>query len=377
MLTLLVKGDPAVFEQSYAQNYALEVEDMITMHFLDAGLRTQVEALMSSGQAFRKEVDSASYTSMRIVPTDALLNLCPLQATRNVQGCIMRKEVEARLLDFTTQAIVGISPSEDGANANDIQEGAGDWLQNLLGDSTFVDNLGKDHSRTFATEFSLNDRFRKGFMINPTIPWRQAQMTAAGAATSLDLAQDAISVVLVTMDKNTEAGLAPTVELSLPATLQVPADELLSNVALQLATEASYADAAGVAPESVSIDLDSVTSSAASRRRHLLQAPETSSCTFDMKIAIDVQDEEVAMAKANEILREAQEPESKFTKKLVRSVNRRVRAVAKSMPPVKTLAAIIPPDVEIKPPVNTEKCYDDTSFFTEINNAGTRLDSRH
>ena len=209
----------------------------------------------------------------------------------------MRKEVEARLLDFTTQAIVGISPSEDGANANDIQEGAGDWLQNLLGDSTFVDNLGKDHSRTFATEFSLNDRFRKGFMINPTIPWRQAQMTAAGAATSLDLAQDAISVVLVTMDKNTEAGLAPTVELSLPATLQVPADELLSNVALQLATEASYADAAGVAPESVSIDLDSVTSNAASRRRHLLQAPETSSCTFDMKIAIDVQDEEVAMAR--------------------------------------------------------------------------------
>ena len=374
VLTLLVKGDPAVFEQSYAQNYALEVEDMITMHFLDAGLRTQVEALMSSGQAFRKEVDPSSYTSMRIVPTDALLNLCPLQATRNVQGCIMRKEVEARLLDFTTQAIVGISPSEDGANANDIQEGAGDWLQNLLGDSTFVDNLGKDHSRTFATEFSLNDRFRKGFMINPTIPWRQAQMTAAGAATSLDLAQDAISVVLVTMDKNTEAGLAPTVELSLPATLQVPADELLSNVALQLATEASYADAAGVAPESVSIDLDSVTSNAATRRRrHLLQAPETASCSFDMKIAIDVQDEEVAMAKANEIRREAQEPESKFTKKLVRSVNRRVRAVAKSMPPVKTLAAIIPPDVEIKPPVNTEKCYDDTSFSTEINNAA--LDS--
>ena len=39
VLTLLVKGDPAVFAQSYAQNYALEVEDMVTMHFLDAGIR--------------------------------------------------------------------------------------------------------------------------------------------------------------------------------------------------------------------------------------------------------------------------------------------------------------------------------------------------
>ncbi len=376
VLTLLVKGDPAVFAQSYAQNYALEVEDMVTMHFLDAGIRTQVEALMSAGLAFRKEVDSSSYTSMRIVPTDALLNLCPLQATRNVQGCIMRKEIEARLLDFTTQAIVGIAPVEGGSNADDVEDGASAWLQNLLGDSTFIGELGANHSRTMATEFLLNDRFRKGFLINPTIPWRQAQMDAAGAATSLDLAQDAISVVLVTLDKNIEAGLAPMVEISLPATLQVPADELRTNTQLQEATEASYADAADVPPESVSIDTASITDDASSarRRRHLLQAADgdtaaSASCSFDMKIAINVQDEEVAMSKAEEIRKEAQEPTSKFTQKLVRSVNRRVRAVAKDMPPVKTLAAIIPPDAVIKPPVNLEKCYDNTAWSTEIDTA--------
>ena len=372
VLTLLVKGDPAVFGQSYASNYALEVEDMVTMHFLDPAIKAQVEALMASGDAFRKEVDSNSYTSMRIVPTDALLNLCPLQATRNVQGCIMRKEIEARLLDFTTQAIVGIAPAEGGANAADVEDGASAWLQNLLGDSMYVDELGANHTRTMYTEFALNERYRKGYMVNPTIPWRQSQMTQAGFASSLDLAQDAISVVLVTLDKNIEAGYAPMVQLSLPATLQVPADELRTNLQLQEATEASYADAANVAPDNVEIDLDSIqdTTESSSTSRRLLQddEPESTGCKFDVKISIDVQDEEIAMNKASEIREEAMKEDSQFTKKLVRSVNRRVRAVAKKMPPVKKLAGIIPPDAEIKAPVNLEKCYDDESLIVNIDN---------
>ena len=369
VLTLLVKGDPAVFGQNYASNYALEVEDMVTMHFLDPLIKAQVEALMASGDAFRKQVDSNSYTSMRIVPTDALLNLCPLQATRNVQGCIMRKEIEARLLDFTTQAIVGIAPAEGGTNAADVEDGASAWLQNLLGDSMYVDELGANHTRTMYTEFALNERYRKGFMVNPTIPWRQSQMTQSGFATSLDLAQDAISVVLVTLDKNIEAGYAPMVQLSLPATLQVPADELRSNQQLQEATEASYADAANVAPDNVEIDIDSIqdtTPTSTSRRLLQVDEPESTGCKFDVKISIDVQDEEIAMTKAQEIREEAMNENSQFTKKLVRSVNRRVRAVAKKMPPVRKLAGIIPPDAEIKAPVNLEKCYDDESLIVNI-----------
>ena len=371
VLTVLLKGDDAVFAEPYAAQYGLELEDFVTMHFLDTGIRAQVEALMAAGLAFRKEVDPASYTNMRILPTDALLALCPLQATRNVQGCIMRREVQARLPDITTRAVTNIAPEEDGSNAEAVLAAAGDWTQALLGASAFVEALGRGHAATIAAHFALNNRYRRGFMISPTIPWRQGEMDAAGFATSLDLAQESISVALVTLDKNVDARTAPIVQVSIPAVLEVPPDDLRTDTLLQMATELSYADAADVNPNDVSIDLDSIQATESAGGRRLLAA----GCTFDMDIAINTKDIDVAMEKAADIRAEARKENSPFSKKLVRSINRRVRAVKPSMPPVVSIAAVISQTREIAPPVNIEQCQDKGATRVVVNPDTTGLSS--
>jgi len=53
IMTLVIKGDPALFEQAYARDYTLAVEDIITLHFLDKDKMLQVQGLIDSGAAFR------------------------------------------------------------------------------------------------------------------------------------------------------------------------------------------------------------------------------------------------------------------------------------------------------------------------------------
>lgn len=358
VLTVLVKGDHGVFAESYAENYGLEIEDFITMHFLDDGIRIQVEALIESGGAFEKRVEPDSYTSMRMYPTDTLLALCPLQATQAVSGCIMRKEINARMPDMTTRAITNISPREDRSDVETVLSSASEWLKNLLGSSTFINDLARGHASTIATEFDLNSRYRRGYLINPTIPWRQSQMDDNGYSSPFDLAQTSISVALVTMDKNVGESVDPTVSVSIPATLPVSADELRTNSLLRSATEISYADAAGLSPDSVEIDQDSITNVGADASRRLLQVSDSEppQAKFDVNMGIRIADQDTAMEKAQQIVTEAGKKDSLFSKKLVRAINKNVRSVKKDMPPVRNIENILSQTEEISAPVNLEVC---------------------
>ena len=53
IMTIMFKGDPELFEQEYAQDYILAVEDVITFHFLDEAKMLQVKTLIADGNAFQ------------------------------------------------------------------------------------------------------------------------------------------------------------------------------------------------------------------------------------------------------------------------------------------------------------------------------------
>jgi len=53
IMTIMFKGDPELFEQEYAQDYVLAVEDVITLHFLDEAKLLQVKTLIADGNAFQ------------------------------------------------------------------------------------------------------------------------------------------------------------------------------------------------------------------------------------------------------------------------------------------------------------------------------------
>ena len=74
-MTVLVKGSHDLFNSSYASKYTLEVEDMITIHILSNALKTEVESLISSDEAFMKVVDPESNSKMRLMPSNDLLRI--------------------------------------------------------------------------------------------------------------------------------------------------------------------------------------------------------------------------------------------------------------------------------------------------------------
>jgi len=96
-MTVLVKGDAKTFDKAYARECTLAVEDIITLHFLNADKLEQVRILIANGAAFRQVRGMPSDLSiMRLVPSDALIELCLLQAIAGRYGCVTRQEVAAR-----------------------------------------------------------------------------------------------------------------------------------------------------------------------------------------------------------------------------------------------------------------------------------------
>jgi len=54
VMTMLIRGQDDVFAQNYSREYTLAVEDLITLHFLDASKLATVQSMLSLGTAFRQ-----------------------------------------------------------------------------------------------------------------------------------------------------------------------------------------------------------------------------------------------------------------------------------------------------------------------------------
>jgi len=214
VMTVLVQGDATTFDESYATNYTLAVEDIITLHFLSQDKLNQVKSLMDAGTAFTQMRGPASdLSTMQLVPTDALLQLCPLQAIVGRYGCLTRREVHQRRIDFMATSIVNIAPN-NASNAEELHNvstKAGQWARNLLGNTDFATELGYNHSAIMNARYKLNARYRRGFLITPTTPWRQREMDREGITSPLDLSQITITTMLLSVDANISRSYVSTV----------------------------------------------------------------------------------------------------------------------------------------------------------------------
>lgn len=147
------------------------------------------------------DIDIGMCSIMRLMPTDELLEICPLQTIQGVFGCISQREVAERRVDFQSKSIVNIAPNTPEELTN-ISTNAGRWLQGILGSSDFSRDLGYNHSMIMNKRYNLNARYRSGFMISPTVPWRQAELDRLEIRSILELAQFSISVVMLSLDTN-------------------------------------------------------------------------------------------------------------------------------------------------------------------------------
>ena len=230
VMTVLVKGQPDMFEENFARDYTLAVEDIITLHFLSQTKLAEVQALIDAGTAFRQVRGiGTELSTMHLLPSDELLLLCPMQPIPNRYGCVARREVTKRRIEFESSSIVNIAPN-DASDLSNVSTKAGVWTSNLLGRSEFARELGFNHSNIMNSKFNLNARYRRGFMISPTTPWRQAEMEEAEITTPLDLAQITITTMLMSLDANINEAYESTVDGGAPhVSNYVPARQLLSS----------------------------------------------------------------------------------------------------------------------------------------------------
>jgi cysteine-rich repeat protein len=323
VMTMLIKGAPETFAQAYASEYALEVEDMLTMHFIQPEKRATVQALIDAGQAFETYAPSGSESLMRLRPTQALLEICPIHATKNTFGCITRRDIQERMHDVVTQSVFKFSP-HNATVRDDTFDAAGRWMQSLLGASDYVFNLGRSHAQVMTDRFQLENRYRPAYLVKPTVPWRQTEMDQQGIASVLELAQSSISVVLVAFDQNVGETYAPTTQVSLQVQFPVPSTQFGTNAALQAELQAAYADTLGVASGDVAVD-ESADGGAARRLLALEQHTHTAwhggaartraadtpaTVSLDVKIALSFSDAENAAQRSEDLRAALADPSS-------------------------------------------------------------------
>jgi len=260
VMTLVVKGNPQLFEKQYAREFTLAVEDMISLHFLNNQKLVLVQKLIADGLAFTTErvlVDNNNArTVMKLMPSRALLAYCPFHAKRGTYGCNARREIQQRVLEFQTNSITSLT-SRLREDAEAAHERAGFWSQSLLGGSEYARQLGYNHSKIMYENNRLNARYRPGYLIAPTIPWRQTDMDAhtANVDSTLQLAQHMITTILVSLDTNSEQLFDASVELKLPSMLSLSRQQIVEN---QLVIATAYAKGANLDPINIYIDISSI-----------------------------------------------------------------------------------------------------------------------
>ena len=216
VMTVLVKGAASTFDEAHAREYTVAVEDIITMHFLSADKVEVVRQLMDTGEAFRQVAGSdAELSTVKLVPSEDLLELCPFKIIAGRFGCVSRREVTARSIDAMSTSVVNIAPN-DATDLLNVSTQAGAWTSHLLGGSEYATQLGFNHSSIMNRRYNLNARYRRGFMISPTTPWGARDLEAAEIDSMLDLAQITITIILMSIDANVNNVYESTVPGGMP-----------------------------------------------------------------------------------------------------------------------------------------------------------------
>jgi len=202
-----------------------------------------------------------THSIVRLKPTAALLQMCPFQSTPNLYGCISRREVSERRVDFASKSIVNIAPNNP-AQLHTVNTNAGLWLQGVLGSSDAVRDLGYNHSMIMNKKFNLNARYRSGFMISPIFPWQDSDLASQEIRSIIELAQFSISAVMMSLDTNIGSSyvspmpdIAPLLGRRL---LQNPEAPSVSRMLLTVGSQPPSGDQAGSVVETSMREITSV-----------------------------------------------------------------------------------------------------------------------
>ena len=311
-VTFLVLGDDAIFGRG-SQMQSIRISSMFSMYFLSELKRIAVLNLIKQERAFELRVEGSFSSSTQLVPTDALLSLCPLQVVRNNYGCISRYEAEDGLLDFVTNSLTPLAPptAANGSGYNASQHLLRAWTQqSSFGATDFALEAVQTHGRIVADEFGINDRYRRAFMLAPDLPWTRTEMQALNLSdTAIDVVRDTITFSVVTVDAALhDFDESVFASLELPASVPIACPQLAAHPYLQNL----YVD---VVATTLGLNRKLVTVQALT-----LQDDATGACHFRLTVDLPLQRAARARAQAAKLKMLLDDPASKISQRLARAL---------------------------------------------------------
>jgi len=207
VMTFAALGDPTYFEDTRYQGQTVNINEIFTVHFLeplggkggDTPHFNAVKALFFAGKAFSMTKDPVTH-AMWMEPTSALLNICPLRPTVGKLACLTRVEstLKGNVLTRSPTAVIELRMSDPSS----IVEMQGLMSHMLLqgGSNSFTTQLGSGFYSELASKLSLNNRYRKAYVVNPVMNWQMdAMQVAQPGATAFTVCTKIIGIAMVTL----------------------------------------------------------------------------------------------------------------------------------------------------------------------------------
>lgn len=166
LITLALKGLPGLFEFPGAELLELDIEDMISFHFLDVLTYNSFISLIAADNAFRM-ISSNGGTILEIALTQEAWDVCNSANLDNDFRCVVRKDIY--LGDAVDNFYVYDHAIARGVHNDSL---AVRWLtENLLGVTQFARELATNWTNIVRARWDVNDRYNKVWFVNPGYRW--------------------------------------------------------------------------------------------------------------------------------------------------------------------------------------------------------------
>ena len=185
LVTMIVKCNTEVFQNPLTANYHIEIDDLVTLHFLDPDKYNTVNLMLESGSAYTTGNSASGHLS--IILSQDILDSCAA-GTGGDFSCAVRRDISDRVTNnnYAIHSLAtGVSQHDDTGSRN--------WLtENLLGVSEFSAATATNFTRMIRDKNDINDRYTKAYFINPGFDWPGQSPIA--------LSDKMVAIVAITLD---------------------------------------------------------------------------------------------------------------------------------------------------------------------------------
>eukprot|EP00961_Rhodomonas_salina_P052201 700876-Rhodomonas_salina.1 len=193
LITIIVRGNDAFFNAPYATPFHVEIEDMISFHFLEHSKYTDTLALMAAGNAYRM-VREPGTGYLQVALTMDAVNTCTEHTMPGDFTCAIRRNIYRRQVveDSVTHSLA------TGVGTTDLTATT-DWLQrNVFGVSQFSKAFADDFVSLTRAKHGINDRYNKAWFVNPQFRW--VAEDGSSPQSLLSLTDKTVIVAIVTLE---------------------------------------------------------------------------------------------------------------------------------------------------------------------------------